>query len=437
MWAIRGLLTLYLLSGLGLPAALAEERPPADVRSLTLAALGAQSDLRDAGQISAAFALHAAAIYNRPESARLLVGHGMPVDMRNDGGYTPLMVAAAFGNVEVADTLIELGADMTARNPAGHTPLHIAALSGQAGIARLLIAHGSPVGIRAPARGETPLHFAALLGRMKVISALAADGADINATDNDGVTPLQYARLRRQMGAVEALASLGARLDDLADAVNAGDVARVVELIAQGADVNALDLFGTPLHHAAAKGRTAIAVILIDRGADLEAAGEPEGAHPLHTAALNGMENVAQLLIDRGARVDARDAAGRTPLMIAANFAKPGMARLLLAYGADLQAMDDVWGDTPIHYAACAGDIETMRLLLAHGADVNAKSRNSGSTPMHYAAGMGRRATIELLLAEGARPNITDKAGYLPDKIATTHLHPQLAQWLQDLARSR
>jgi ankyrin repeat protein len=118
--------------------------------------------------------------------------------------------------------------------------------AGQADVARFLIAHGAPVGIRAPAHGETPLRFAALLGRVKVISALAADGADINATDSDGVTPLQYARLRRQMGAVETLASFGARLDDLAEAVNAGDAARVVELIAQGADVNALDLFGTP-----------------------------------------------------------------------------------------------------------------------------------------------------------------------------------------------
>jgi uncharacterized protein len=58
-----------------------------------------------------------------------------------------------------------------------------------------------------------------------------------------------------------------------------------VQLLAGGADVNEKDLFGTPLHLAAAKGELAIAVILIDRGADLEATGEPEGAHPLHTAA--------------------------------------------------------------------------------------------------------------------------------------------------------
>jgi ankyrin repeat protein len=256
------------------------------------------------------------------------------------------MVAAAFGNAEVAEALIELGADVTARNPAGHTPLHIAALAGQADVARLLIAHRAPVGIRAPAHGETPLHLAALLGRVKVISVLAAEGAEIDLTDNDGVTALQYARLRRQMGAVEALASLGARIDDLTDAVDAGDVARVVELIAQGADVNAPDLFGAPLHHAAAKGRTAIAVILIDRGANLEAAGDPDGAHPLHTAALNGEEDVAQLLIDRGAKIDALDAAGRTPMMVAAGFRNPGMARLLLAQGADPQAENSVWRKT-------------------------------------------------------------------------------------------
>jgi uncharacterized protein len=431
MRGIRGLFTVFLLSGLGWSAAQAEDERASPAASLTLAAVEAGTGLSAA---SKGHALHAAAIYNRPKAAKLLVARGMPVDMRNEGGLTPLMVAATFGNVEVAEVLIAAGADLTLRNPAGHAALHIAALAGQAPVAQLLLAHGADSAPRAEAHGETPLHFAALLGRAKVIAVLAAHGAPLDATDNDGLTPLQYARRRLQMRAVDALTQLGARVDGLHDAVNAGDVARVVELIAKGANVNALDLFGTPLHLAAAKGRTGIAVILIDRGADLEASGEPEGAHPLHTAALNGEDEVAALLIERGAKVDARDVAGRTPLMVAAGFLKPDVARLLLAQGADVRAMDSASGDTPIHYAACSDDLETARLLLRHGADVNARSGGNGATPLHYAAGKGEIEMVALLLEEGGQPGISDKAGWTPYTTASNGRHDQVAQWLRSLA---
>src|SRR5204862_411841 len=156
--------------------------------------------------------------------------------------------------------LIRLGADIGIRNPAGHTALHIAALAGQANVAKVLIAHGADKTVRLDHNGETPLHLAALLGRRKVIDLLIAPGVDVNVLDYNGGTPLQYARRRLQANAVDELIGLGARVDHLADAVNANDVTRVVELIAQGEDVNGFTLFGTPLHLAAAKGELAIAV---------------------------------------------------------------------------------------------------------------------------------------------------------------------------------
>lgn len=431
--AIPTLLTGALALSLSATAALTDRVGD----PMTLAAAEPGTDLAGAAKVTGAHALHAAAVYNRPRAVKLLVGRGMPVDMRNEAGLTPLMVAATFGNVEVADALLSLGADAAARNPAGHTPLHIAALAGQADILRLLLDHGADIVIRAPQDGETPLHFAALLGRLKAIDLLAARGADIDAKDNQGVTPLQYARLRLQKLAVERLLSLGAHADGLHDAVNAGDVARVVELIAAGANVNAYDLFGTPLHLAAAKGRTGIAVILIDRGANIEAAGEPEGALPLHTAALNGQAEVAALLLDRGAKVDARDAAGRTALMVAAGFLHPQLSRLLLAKGADPHAQDGVWGDMPGHYAACSGDIETMRLLLAAGADVNSAGTGNGSTALHYAAGKGAIDMVDFLLRSGAEMNTADESGWTPLKLASNQRHQDVVDRLERLGAKR
>lgn len=430
---IPTLLTSALALGLSATAALSDRVS----QPIALAVAEPGTNLDSAAKVTSGHALHSAAIYNRPKAVKFLVGRGMPVDMRNEAGLTPLMVAATFGNVEVAEALLMLGADIAARNPAGYTPLHIAALAGQADILRLLLDHGADIASRAPHDGETPLHFAALLGRLKAIDLLSARGAQIDAKDNQGVTPLQYARLRLQKQAVARLLTLGAHEDGLHDAVNAGDVARVIELIAQGADVNAHDLFGTPLHLAAAKGRTGIAVILIDRGADLEAAGEPEGALPLHTAALNGQMQVAALLLDRGAKVDARDAAGRTALMVAAGFLHPQMTELLLAQGANPSAQDGVWGDTPAHYAACSGDIETMRLLLAAGVDINSAGTGNGSTALHYAAGKGAIDMVDFLIRSGAAMNTADESGWTPLKLASNQRHQDVVERLEKLGARR
>ena len=110
MWGHRGLFILALLPALVSAAAQAEVREavkPAAV--MTLAAADTDTGLHAAGKVTATYALHAAAIYNRPKAAKLLIAGGMQVDLRNEGGLTPLMVAATFGNVEVAEALIADG----------------------------------------------------------------------------------------------------------------------------------------------------------------------------------------------------------------------------------------------------------------------------------------------------------------------------------------
>src|SRR5262249_20712801 len=177
---------------------------------------------------------------------------GTPVDARDGEGRTPLMVAAAFDSLSVAKLLLSRGADPLARDArSGNRPLDFAAAAVQVEVAKLLLACGARVETQARHNGETPLHYAALYGHRKMIAFLVAAGADIDALDNSGVRPLQYAQLRRQWLAVESLLGLGARIDDLGDAVNAGDVARVQQLIAQGSDVNGTYRSATPLHLAA------------------------------------------------------------------------------------------------------------------------------------------------------------------------------------------
>ena len=72
------------------------------------------------------------------------------------------------------------------------------------------------------------------------------------------------------------------RASELHEAVRVQDRAAVEALIAAGADIDERDfLVGTALHVAVSNDDTQTTAILIDHGADLEAASELQGERPL------------------------------------------------------------------------------------------------------------------------------------------------------------
>jgi len=401
------------------PAAAADRQQPIELaaaaRILGPHGLGVDLD-RSARHLDP---LHWAAINDQPGTVARLVRAGVPVDMRDGLGRTALMVAAAFGNAAAAKALIANGADPKATDSINHLePLHFAAVAGRTEIAELLLAHGVGVNVRGP-REETPLHYAALYGQRRMIRFLAESGADLDATDLNGIRPAQYAYRRRQDAGAELLLSLGARPDNLRDAVNAGDTRRVQLFLAHGSDVDARDeSWSTPLDLAAATGQVAIAVMLLDAGADIEAADEPAEMHPLHLAALGNQPETVRLLIERGADLEAGDSQGRTPLTIAAAYGKVEAAAELLAKGANPVAEDTVYHDTPMHYAAIIGSVDIVDLLLSRGVDVDIRSGHNGESPLMYAVGDGQLRLIAFLIEHGADPNIMDFSGNTPVQCA-------------------
>jgi ankyrin repeat protein len=161
----------------------------------------------------------------------------------------------------------------------------------------------------------------------------------------------------------------------------------------------------------------------------------------LSFAAREGRLEAARLLIDAGADINAREANGISPLMMAITNRHTPVAALLLARGADPNAVD-WWGRTPLWSAVEMRNLdldsrtlengvdrgpvlELIEALIAKGADVNARVKEfppqrrfmmplgslawvdfTGQTPFLRASLSADVPLMKLLLAKGADPNI-------------------------------
>jgi len=90
---------------------------------------------------------------------------------------------------------------------------------------------------------------------------------------------------------------------------------------------------------------------------------------PLNEAVMGGHRAVAQVLIERGAPVNAVSSGypRGTPLAVACDQGRPELVDLLLEMGADPNQLSR--GTLPLHHAIWSDNLEAIRLLLAAGAD--------------------------------------------------------------------
>jgi ankyrin repeat protein len=136
---------------------------------------------------------------------------------------------------------------------------------------------------------------------------------------------------------------------------------------------------------------------VLERGLDPNVRSE-QGQHALYLAIRDESPRILALLWTwPGVDVNARNAAGETPLMMAALKGNLPVMEKLLSLG--VPAHHDGW--SPLHYAATGKSTEAVALLLDRGAPVDALSPNL-STPLMMAARYGTEASVELLVRRGA-----------------------------------
>lgn len=225
-------------------------------------------------------------------------------------------------DLSTLEDLLIKGADINIKNDDGETPLLIASSKGNINMVNLLLNRGksnifSCSKFKAPnvneksTNGSTALMRATGKGYTEIVKALLAKGANVNIKTDGDFTALMIAA---QNGYV--------------DIINA--------LLRKGADINTkIDNGPTPLIQAIVFSNSYETVkILIDKGADVNARAQGRGITALMRASGEGHKEIVRLLLEKGANVNINDDYGLNAVTFAAGSGHTEIVDLLKKAGA-------------------------------------------------------------------------------------------------------
>jgi ankyrin repeat protein len=151
-------------------------------------------------------------------------------------------------------------------------------------------------------------------------------------------------------------------------------------------------------------------------------------------AARMGRDDMIPALLQAGVDVNAHDAKGYTPLIIATYNGQESTTALLIAAGADLDGADGAKGNTALMGVAFKGYASIATMVVDAGADVN-KVNDAGQTALMMAALFDQTAIIDTLLSAGADPDLCDAAGNSARSMAESQGNAALVSRLATAAR--
>jgi ankyrin repeat protein len=216
-------------------------------------------------------------------------------------------------------------------------------------------------------------------------------------------------------------------------AVRSGNLNEVNKLLASGVDVNARDGLGsTPLLDAAWSGNADMARVLLQHGADVNAAHREAGSTALEYAVLTGHTAVVKLLLAAGADTTRRYRYDQTVLHLAAARGFPQILESLVSSQAAINPVD-ANGNTPLDEAVLHNQMASIRFLISHGAEVKYTHATDGRGPVHEAAIKGFSSILPLLVDAGANPVRRDRSGQTPLDLALAYKNVNVVAALLNL----
>lgn len=242
----------------------------------------------------------------------------------------------------------------------------------------------------------TLLHTAVNAGELQLVKLLLKKGADVNARTMKSTIPLMYSqhnKIIREIVDHDCYSSWDRRNNHvlyhrtftvLEVALYYGNMKMIELILEQGAAVEIESDQVLSLHFALIEGlKLSIIEKLVEYGADVNSVCRGRNCTPLsHAFCSYGDTNAVLYLLKKGANFYLKriDSLFRKVIFRSRDQER---LRLLLDYGADINAQDEV-GNTPFHLAAEYKAIDTIFVLTAYGADVCALNRG-GDSPLAIA----------------------------------------------------
>lgn len=344
-------------------------------------------NIRDA---SGEHVLHKAARNDDGSIFELLLGvNGIVLNASDDSGRNCFHHAAVNGNIKALQKLFSNGIDnKKIRDNDGKTCLHLAAQADGPDVISFLLKNDSEIDVNAAdINGNTPLHLAAKSGNHNAAKALLASGrVQIKCRNNDGFTALVRANTESVFQIILEATGDDFFARDNSDCTVLHHAAMENELFQVtllekkvgitliGEHINDTDQEGrTPLHIAAAEGRSEIVEYFLDTELINVNATKRNGNTPLHEAVLGGHIAVIKLLLSaKDIDVNAKNNDGSTPLHLAVECdhfdvvkeltMKPEKKNVLQRKYVDVNITDSD-NKTPLHLANECGHVEIEKLL--------------------------------------------------------------------------
>lgn len=334
--------------------------------------------------------LHDAIRQGRLDQVQRAIGLGIDPNQRGRNNETAIELAIQRASpsskgFKMLQYLIKDGADINALSSTGDTPLIQAIKGDYIEVVQLLVAHG--VKLNAPsANGDTPLMVAIQKGNEDIFDFLVRKKAALNVANKEGDTPLHWA-------------------------LKNSNPEMAMELLLAGVDPTPRNGEGfTPMHQAAAKGYFNVIAVLIQRGVAVDVPDSEGSNTALHLAAGDSDLDSVIFLVSSGAAVNARNAKGETPLLLAMknSHSRPELVEFLAKHGAEIDYIDN-GGETALHEAARVGNAAAVEALIRHGATIDVVDGNH-QTPLYEAARYNHLDVVKVLLEHHAYINTSPSA---------------------------
>ena len=206
------------------------------------------------------------------------------------------------------------------------------------------------------------------------------------------------AKQESQRRYISHLVEMEKMTEELSSSAQVGDLKACTSLLRRGVGLNDVDSAGyLPIHYASATGAEPVVRLLCEYGQDPTS--YVSGHSAVEMAARHGHSHVIQVLLNFGASVEDTGMKGCPPLLSAGAGGHLDCVNELLAWGANIQAID-AREDTVLHVVTSVvhpkDPIPLTRLLLRKGADPSIRNQR-GLLPIDMAMPTRNQDLIQLL----------------------------------------